>query len=328
MELFYADIDDDATINRNIFPLKFVLLCFIYLILSISISDNFSNSKTISNNKVINEFNFQENLFPFNKFEIGENNTYFNITKIDYLYSYEFNMVKVDYYIGLYDINNNLIIPSDLSFYYNIHLMCNLQVPSINLNIESMANIVKDKYHKCSEIFQIDEKIKVGLKIYKINEYMNNSYFFLFDEKRFDLNKKKFSNDSYFNPNVIKKDHDKLLDSFNDMRVNETLKLRKSYERYPFTTLKREALLSEGKWLFANLYDLHFCMCKGDLCLKTNITEKCKYYFYITIIDSNRDVYKKTEYVFMDFVIAELSSDDTYPVFKEMIKLFYLILIF
>ena len=321
MELFYADIDNDASINRNIFPLKFVFLCFIYLILSISLSGNALDSKNISNNKIISEFNFQENLFPFNKFEIGENNTYFNITKIDYIYSYEFNMVKVDYYIGLYDKNDNLIVPSDLSFYHNIHLLCNLQVPSINLNIESMANIIKDKYHKCSEIFQIDEKIKVGLKIYKISEYMNNTYFFLFDEKRFDLNNETFRNDSYFNPNVIKKEHDKLLDSFNDMRVNETLKLRKSYERYPLTTLKREALLSEGKWLFANLYDLHFCMCKGDLCLKKNITEKCKYYFYITIIDSNKDVYKKTEYVFMDFVIAELSSDDTYPVFKEMIKM-------
>ena len=323
MDFFYIDVDDedDASINKNIFPLKFVLLCFIYLIITISISGKFNNSKTILNNKSINDFNFQENLFPFNKFEIGENNTYFNITKIDYIFSYEFNMVKVDYYIGLYGKNNNLIIPSDLSFYYNIHLMCNLKVPSVNLSIESMANIVKDKYFKCSEFFQINENINVGLKIYKINEYMNNSYFFLFDEKRFNLNNATFRNDSYFNPNIVKKEHDKLLDSFNDMRINETLKLRKSYERYPYTTLKREALLNEGKWLFVNLYDLHFCMCKGDLCLKINITEKCKYYFYITIIDSNRDVYKKTEYIFMDFVIAELSSDDTYPVFKEMINM-------
>jgi hypothetical protein len=104
------------------------------------------------------------------------------------------------------------------------------------------------------------------------------------------------------------------------MRINETLKLKKSYTTYPYSTLKREALLNEGKWLFRNLYNEYFCMCKGDLCLKFNVSEKCKYYFYISIIDSNRHVYKKTEYAYMDFIKADLSSDDTYPVFREMIN--------
>ena len=90
-----------------------------------------------------------------------------------------------------------------------------------------------------------------------------------------------------------------------------------SYEILPSATFKRNNLLIYNKWYYINIYDHYFCSCKGDNCLATNVTEKCKYYFYVSIIDSNRDVYKKTEYAFMDFVKADLSSDDTYPVFKK-----------
>ena len=323
MEYFYVIIDsEDVSLNKNTFPLKFVFLCFLYLIISISMSNRMIEKKPVINTKIKNDFNFQENLFPFNKFETGENDTYFNITKIDYKFSYEFNIVKIEYYIGMYDKNDKLIIPSNLGFYYNLHLMCNLQIPSNNLTIESMAGIYNDKYHRCVEFFKIKENVKIGLKIYRINENMDNKYFFLFDDKRFNLYNTTFQNDDYFNPTVIKDKYDLLIDTFRNMRINETLKFRKTYQTYPYSTLKREALLSSGRWQFRNLYNEYFCICKGDSCLKINVTEKCKYYFYISIIDSNRYVYNKTEYAFMDFIKADLSSDDTYPVFKEMLKKF------
>ena len=321
MDYFYVIIDkEDVSINKNVFPLKFVFLCVLYLILSISMSNRMIEKAPVLKTKIKGNFNFNENLFPFNKFETGENDTYFNITKIDYSFSYEFGMVKVEYLIGMYDKKNKLIVPSDLGFYYNLHLMCNFQVPSSNLTVDSMAKIDNDKYHKCVEFFKIKEEIKIGLKVYRINEDMDSKYFFLFDDKRFNLYNTTHQNDDYFNPKVIKEKHDILLDSFEDMRINETLKLKKSYTTYPYSTLKREALLNEGRWLFRNLYNEYFCMCKGDLCLKFNVSEKCKYYFYISIIDSNRYVYNKTEYAYMDFIKADLSSDDTFPVFREMIK--------
>ena len=321
MEYFYVIIDsEDVSLNKNTFPLKFVFLCFVYLIISISMSNRMSEKTPVLYKKINNNFNFQENLFPFNKFEIGENDTYFNITKINYMFSYDFNTVKIEYFIGIYDKNDKLIAPSNLGFYYNLHVMCNLEVPSANITIESMAGIYNDKYHRCVEFYKIKENVYFGLKIYKINEEMDNKYFFLFNEKRFNLYNTTFQNDDYFNPNIIKEKYDLILDNFYDMRINETLKLRKTYQTYPYSTLKREALLNEGRWLFRNLYNEFFCMCKGDLCLKFNITEKCKYYFYISIIDSNRYVYNKTEYAFMDFIKADLSSDDTYPVFKEMVN--------
>ena len=114
MEYLYINIDnEEATINKNIFPLKFILLCFIYLILSISIrsTNNATNSLVFQN-----EFKFEEYLFPSNKFKTGENHTYFNITQIDYKFSYEFNIVQVEYYIGFYDQNDKLLIPSDIAF--------------------------------------------------------------------------------------------------------------------------------------------------------------------------------------------------------------------
>ena len=322
MEYFYLNSDyEDITINKNIFPLKMVILCFMYLLLSISISKHIEDIKPVYNPKSKNEFNFKENLFPFNKFETGENDTYFNITKIEHKYSYDFNIVQVEYYIGFYNKNDKLIIPSDLSFYSDIHIMCEFKISSINTTIESMANIYKDKYFTCVEFFKINEECEFGLKLYQMNDNMDSKYFFLFNQQRFDLINETFKNDNYFNPTNVKNDHDKLMDDFQDMRINETLKLKKSYEINPCTTLKRNMLLIYDKWYNLNIYGHYFCSCKGENCLVTNVTEKCKYYFYVSIIDSNRDVYKKTEYAFMDFVKADLSSDDTYPVFKEMLTM-------
>ena len=43
-------------------------------------------------------------------------------------------------------------------------------------------------------------------------------------------------------------------------------------------------------------------------------------FFYLNLIDKNRKLYSKTDILFIDFIFKNLSSDDTYPIFKEMIK--------
>jgi CDP-glycerol glycerophosphotransferase (TagB/SpsB family) len=48
--------------------------------------------------------------------------------------------------------------------------------------------------------------------------------------------------------------------------------------------------------------------------------QKCKYEFHLNIVDNNRNLYNKTDYLFADFFLANLSSDDTYPIFEKMIK--------
>ena len=51
----------------------------------------------ILNTKIKGNFDFNENLFPFTKFEIKENGIYFNITKIYYSFSYQFGIIKIEY---------------------------------------------------------------------------------------------------------------------------------------------------------------------------------------------------------------------------------------
>ena len=53
---------------------------------------------------------------------------------------------------------------------------------------------------------------------------------------------------------------------------------------------------------------------------KTDKFEYCKYLYYLTIIDKNRDLYEKTEYLLADFIYSMYNADDTYPVFIQMIK--------
>ena len=71
---------------------------------------------------------------------------------------------------------------------------------------------------------------------------------------------------------------------------------------------------------FKNIYNHHFCFCSGLHCLNSSVNEKCKFSFYLNIIDNNRNIYQKTDYLFIDFIFSDLSSDDVYPVFKEMEK--------
>jgi hypothetical protein len=90
--------------------------------------------------------------------------------------------------------------------------------------------------------------------------------------------------------------------------------------KYPLLSLKRESILLEGKWLFRNIYNDYFCICIGYNCLVKKISDICKYSYYLYIIDKNRRIYKKTEYLFFDFIFADLSSDDVFPIFEKMIQ--------
>ena len=69
-----------------------------------------------------------------------------------------------------------------------------------------------------------------------------------------------------------------------------------------------------------NIYNNYFCCCIGKNCSFFNINQETKYKFYLNVIDNNRDIYNKTDYLFVDFIFEDKSSDDTYPVFKEMEK--------
>lgn len=91
--------------------------------------------------------------------------------------------------------------------------------------------------------------------------------------------------------------------------------------QYPNCLSKKNVNITINNWVFINIYNNYFCLCKGNKCSYEIINQKCKYYFYLNIIDINKNVYNKTDYLFADFIFASRSSEDTYPIFKEMIKL-------
>lgn len=103
----------------------------------------------------------------------------------------------------------------------------------------------------------------------------------------------------------------------------EALNLKSSFIQPPLFSLKRDIAQIEGKWYFNNIYNSYFCYCVGDSCINFEKFDKyifqvCKYNFYLTIIDNNRNLYPKTDYLLSDFFDENIDSPDAFPIFKEM----------
>ena len=92
----------------------------------------FSNSIVNKDNNIpdiykngLQNFLFYENVY-FNSFEIFKKmrNKYFSLSYINYNFSREFGIVKLEYIVGLYDQNKTLLTPSELALYNNLHFAC------------------------------------------------------------------------------------------------------------------------------------------------------------------------------------------------------------
>ena len=275
------------------------------------------NSKIIfNNNNIING----SNLVDFNKYYLFEdlnNSDYFKLLFLKYIFSLKYKLVKVEYFIAFYDKDNNLILPSDISLYKNMNIICTI----INNNNEydSLAHIYKNNYFNCIEIFKINEKKTFGIKLFQTIEKKQILKQF-FDEKLFSFNNLNYQYNNPFDPLIINVEYNSLITKMNEKKFSQKYNLKKSYMKYPSFSLKTEISSFDNKWFFRNIYNHHFCFCKGNNCLNEKMSQKCKYKFYLYIIDINKNVYPKTEYLFMDFLFDELSSDDVYPIFEEMIN--------
>lgn len=102
--------------------------------------------------------------------------------------------------------------------------------------------------------------------------------------------------------------------------INNSLKLPKNFAQMPKFNLKQNLVINDNKWSFENLFNEYSCFCKDLNFIKLKDSKKCKYYFYLNLIHKNRKVYLKTDYLFIDFIFNDLSSDDAFPIFKEMIN--------
>ena len=253
-------------------------------------------------------------------FKMRKNLDFFKLFDIKYLYSFKFNIIKVEYNIEFYESDKNIILPSDLTLYKNLHIFCHIESNNSSMIINSFPDIKKNKKFRCIEYFNIYDNIRYGIKIYEINENgedINNYIIFFFSGQIFNYLNAFNKNDEVFDPLLI---NSKYLFNMTQKNKERYLKLQKSYAHLPKFVLKKDLLINDNEWSFENLFNEYFCFCKDLNSIKLKNSQSCKYYFYLNLIDKNRKIYSKNEYLFIDFIFNDLSSDDAFPIFKEMFR--------
>ena len=291
--------------NSDKIFILFIIFIFIFFIKKSYSLGNFLNN--LENNKFYYSFN---------------NDIFFNCTYLIYFFSFKFNVVQIQYNISFYDKSNSLIKPSELTLFNKLHIVCHLQKKNNLMNIDSLANIFQNRQYICTYFFRLKEKIKFGIKIYKeIEENLNYTIYFFFSSKKINyLNK--FINNNIFNPFIMNREYENLNKKIKSSEKNRnitdsSLGLKKLYIDKPYFLCEKNNLFKFNIWHFKNIYNKYFCFCKGS-CKYLKIQQLCKYHLYLNIIDNNRNIYNKTDYLFSDFYY--FSSDDAYPIFKEMLK--------
>ena len=245
MEL-YEIINFNNIINNNIkckfkiviikIFLSIIILNLIYIIVyKKSIKDNFN----IINSRNSNLFQLDQYLLlNYSNYNITRL-SYFNFSNLNYNFSLKFRSIKIEYKIGFYNNNKNLIEPSYLTLYNKLHVFCELKLINNNISIYSLPHIYENKYYSCIEIFNINEKIKLGIKILVANENKENFSLYFFTEKNISFINLKYKSNYIFDPLIINEKFISLSKIINDKKINKTLKFKKSYMKYPSFSLKR-----------------------------------------------------------------------------------------
>ena len=297
-------------ININYKAIKFVLyfkFIIIYLYFTFLI-EIFNNKNVII---VKNNINTKNNhLLTFNSFD----ELRFNITFINYIFSFKYNISKIEYNIVFYNQNNKLIIPSHLTLYYNLHIFCQTYISDNNIFIKYIANIHENIYYHCEEYINLNQLIKFGITIYKKVKYIEYCSIYLFKSDLLNYNNN-MKNNSIFDPlNQIY--------LFKKEKI-ESNKFGKLFYKNPILIIKYHSISKVKRWYFKNIYNNYFCFCmfsKNSTCLYKNINKKCKYYLYLNIIYKHRNLFKKTHYLLSDFASIDTAPAEAYLVFKEMLK--------
>ena len=299
----------------------FIIIIFIkiYIILLI---------KNIKNNYIkINLFN-NKNINKINIIKIKSlKNLSFKLFLTNYSFSFKFKIAKLEYSIEFYNKKNNSIAPPYLTLFHNLHIFCISKDIKKNISIFSMPTIDKNKFYKCIEYLKLNEHIKLGFSLYKINNYIEYFNKFLFIDEIINYNDLISIKDSIYEPYLLLDKYKKLKYriKINNKEKNsiENLLLKESYVRMPNFSIKFSLSVNESSWYFKNIYNDYFCFCKSNIsfyCPYKKIKQKCKYYLYLNIIDINRNIYNKTDYLFADFSSSETAPGEAFLIFKEMNK--------
>ena len=299
-------------------------------IIQVHLKEKSLNNNNIENKQIATAFNTSDSnmikfflyddfyfnsMFIYNTFK----NKYFNITSLDYSFSTKFSKIKFQFTFGVFDKNKNIINPSDLTLYTKMSVLCIMNVN--DTTIYSLPQIIDNQYYECIEFFEINETPTFGLQFYpqRGRSFLTLNFNFY---KYINLSDESHRNDDLFDFNFIKNEYNEIVAK---VRNKETFKeniLKKNYIKTPNANLKRSihSQSKKGGWIFRNIYNNYFCYCVGKTCTKGEVKQLCKLNFYKYVIDMNRNLYPKTHFIFVDFIFKSLPSDDTFPVFEEMIK--------
>ena len=310
--VFYIKIKSKNIIKLIILLIIFIIYIFFYLKIFKIVNNNLLNPDNLNLVK--------HNKFYLSNFIKNNNEIFFNLTSIIFSYNSIDNIIKVQYTINFYNNKKNLIIPSDLTLYYNIHVFCYINDISKNLIVISLASILNNKHYECIQFCTHKNEVYFGILINdtennlhsKIDFFSNLKIIsFYYNYQISDQFNCELSNQIYF---------DIIQNYYNKEIFNNSLNLKLSYIKKPHCVTSFLANINNNEWNFTNIYNNYFCICRGFDCIYKDIPQTCKYYFYLNIIDNNKHLYNKTDYLFCDFIYSELSSDDTYPIFQEMIN--------
>ena len=196
-------------------------------------------SKIIYKNQSKNIFRKNVNNYNINfirALHFNNNNIIFNLTSINYYFSYTFNQVELEYCFFFSDQENNLIFPSDLSLYYNMHVFCILK--SGNIHLKSLSNIHQNKFFCCLEYYKLNIPIKFEVNICKNSAKCASIK--LFDNYKFDYNHVKFLNNTKFNCSYINERFVLLTQKvYNQNKIDL---LAKSYISHPICSSKEKTI--------------------------------------------------------------------------------------
>ena len=113
----------------NILLIKILIISVIIFTIFLKTynTDNTFNLKSIYNLTIYNEYN------SFNNSILNEDSfKYLKISDIKSFFSLKFKVVSIEYKIKFYNNNNNLIFPSDLVLYNNLHIICIIEIQKFN----------------------------------------------------------------------------------------------------------------------------------------------------------------------------------------------------
>ena len=305
-------------IKRHFIFLKSLKLLFFILNIFLLNIFHYKIIKETTNNNFY--LILDNNKYDFPKYEQNLTNLteiYFNISDLNYSFSFEFNVIKIIYEINFY-VNNSLIKPSDLALNKQLHILCLLKEIKSDIMIDSIADIKGNKNFVCIEYSNIKRQIILGIKIYKIEDDIEYKNIYFFNNKIFNYNNLENKNNRIFNILIINNQYFNYLNKI-EFNYNES-KLKKSFYLPPYCCLKRDIAINDNQWYFSNIYNNYFCFCKDSLFIDIRNNQRCKYKLYLSIIDNNRYIYEKTDYLLSDFIIKNIEPVDGYPIFKEMIK--------